>query len=151
MIIKSIFLCLFLIISYSLIKKFFKQINNLTMIIFYALGSFVLFLINIVDFNYLFLIGSILLAWIQTTPALKKDIPSLIIYKTIFENKGCSEKFLNSIIQSLNLFNEKIEELKLDNLIIEKNGAPKLTFKGRVIAKLFLNYRKILKLPKGEG
>ena len=151
MIIKSVCLCLMLIIFYASLKKIYKKINNLVMILFYFFGPFILFFLNIIDLNNLFLMECILVAWIQTTPALKSDIPSLIIYKTIYEKKVCSEKTLKNTIASLDLFNEKIDELRLDNLIFEKNGSFKLTLKGKIIAKIFTYYRKILKLPKGAG
>ena len=151
MVIRSIFLCLIFIIVYASLKKIYKKLNNINMIIFYSLGPFILFLLNIIDLNNLFLMGCLLIAWIQTTPALKSDIPSLIIYKTIFEKKNCSEKSLKSTIASLNLFDDKIDELILDNLIFEKNGTYNLTLKGRFIAKLFIFYRRLLKLRKGAG
>lgn len=151
MIIKSILLCLMLIITYAFLKKIYTKINNLIMVVFYTISPLVLFFINFIDLNNLFLIECILIAWIQTTPALKSDIPSLIIYKTILEKKSCSEKSLKTSLGSLNLFNEKVNELMLDNLIFKKNGVTKLTLKGKIIAKLFIYYRKILKLPEGAG
>src|SRR6056300_1537450 len=105
MILKSVCLCLMLIIFYASLKKIYKKINNLIMILFYCLGPFILFFLNIIDLNNLFLMECILVAWIQTTPALKSDIPSLIIYKTIYEKKVCSEQTLKNTIASLDLFN----------------------------------------------
>ncbi len=49
------------------------------------------------------------------------------------------------------LFNIKLKELEEDNLLKKENSKITLSNSGRILANIFIIYRKILGLGKGDG
>ena len=90
--------------------------------------------------------------YIQTFPVLKEDIPSFRILRIIANNKkGVSEKEIIKLMGTTDLFNIKLTELEEDNLLKKENSKITLTNSGRILANIFIIYRKLLGLGRGDG
>ncbi len=92
-------------------------------------------------------------AYIMTYPPIQAGCPSL---KIVLLVKGAGEKGLTADeIRSLftrdALFEERFRDLVKDGLVAFKYDAWGITLGGRVLSRIFLAYRRLLKLPLGEG
>ncbi|EDN71290.1 membrane protein [Beggiatoa sp. PS] len=97
---------------------------------------------------------AIAVAYIQTYPALKEDIPSfrlLLLLENNTNRQGMSKDQIIAAMKQYNLFSAKLDELENDSLVVEKNGKFELSLVGRKLADFFYYYRKMLGLKRGEG
>ena len=102
--------------------------------------------------SIIFLYIGLSCVYIQTFPALKEDIPSFRILRIIANNKkGISEKEIIKLMGTTDLFDIKLKELEEDNLLKKENSKITLSKSGRILANIFIIYRKILGLGKGDG
>lgn len=92
-------------------------------------------------------------AYIMTYPPIQTGCPSLNIVTAVYSAmpRGLTSEEINRLFSGEALLSERIEEMMGDRLIGLKNGAWGLTFTGRFIRTGFSVYRKLLKLPLGEG
>lgn len=90
-------------------------------------------------------------AYIQTYPALKEDIPSFRLLLLLEKHPGMSKEDIITAMKQDNLFSAKLDELENDSLLVNKKGRLELSPAGRKLADLFYYYRKILGLKPGEG
>ena len=138
----------------------FIKINRETMTLFaiYLFGSFSIILIDY-DINQkflmMFLYVGIISAFIQTYPAIRREIPSFKILLLIHSyNRKYIEINDDIILENLSKFNSldsKINELLQDGFVISKNNSLVLTKTGLIIATFFKIYRKLLGLENGKG
>ena len=93
------------------------------------------------------------LAYVQTYPALKTLAPSLKILLLIDAHGGGleTEKIFEKMTQPEGFFADKVSELNNDFLIRENRGRLSLTPFGRILADVFIAYRKLLGLEQGVG
>ncbi|MEK8015729.1 MAG: hypothetical protein VSS75_002595 [Candidatus Parabeggiatoa sp.] len=90
-------------------------------------------------------------AYIQTYPALKEDIPSFRLLLLLDKHPGMSKEAIIEAMKQENIFSAKLDELENDTLLVNKKGRLELSPAGRKLADLFYYYRKILGLKPGEG
>jgi len=92
-------------------------------------------------------------AYIMTYPPIQAGCPSLKIIQSVAAAmpEGLTPKDIERIFSEDTLFSDRITDLEEDGLITLNYNAWGMTFAGRVISKFFLSYRKLLKLPLGEG
>jgi predicted transcriptional regulator len=103
----------------------------------------------------MFLYIGIISAFIQTYPAIRREIPS---FKILLLIHSCNRKNIeindNIIIENLSKFNSlesKINELLQDGFVISNNNSLVLTKSGLILATFFKIYRKLLGLENGKG
>lgn len=138
--IKSEFILLVTIFSFIPLVLFLI-FNNLN--IFLSRGE----LVNTAVLTY-----SLSLAYIQTYPALKEDIPSIKILSLIKHSRKISkEELIKNHLLNNSLINSKQEELINDGFIFKQNGKIKVTKIGFLLAKFFIFYRKIFNLKDSTG
>jgi superfamily II helicase len=102
--------------------------------------------------SIIFLYIGLSCVYIQTFPVLKEDIPSFRILRIIANNKkGVSEKEIIKLMGTTDLFNIKLTELEEDNFLKKENSKITLTNSGRILANIFIAYRKLLGLGRGDG
>lgn len=92
-------------------------------------------------------------AYIMTYPPIQAGCPSLKIMLVVAgagEEGLTSEEIYNHFSEDT-LFSERFEDLVKDGLISFKYDAWGITLTGRVLARFFIAYRRLLKLPLGEG
>ena len=92
-------------------------------------------------------------AYIMTYSPIQAGCPSLKIMLSIAATmpEGMTFKDIEQIFSEDTLFSDRIEDLEEDGLITLKYNAWGMTFTGRLLSEFFLAYRKLLKLPLGEG
>lgn len=135
---------LFLVILNIIINKVFVIKKEILFLVIFFLFNPLIFLFSQKIFD-LILYYSLSLAYIQTYPALKEEIPTFQIVLEIYYKNSVSNK------KNKKFFKKKIQQM-LDEKLIFKNGNRfYLSFFGLLIAKLFFTYRKILKLDEGKG
>ena len=102
--------------------------------------------IAIVDFCLLFLFTFFIsLAFLQTYPALKEDIPSIKIVFLIERNKKIKfQDLIDRLNSNLNIIQRRHLDLNDDHLIVKQNKKYRLTYAGLLIAIFFNFYRKML-------
>lgn len=99
----------------------------------------------------LFLFSSLSLAYTVTYSAIEVDSPSLLIISHIAQNgkAGLAMSELEQLIMRDALITNRINDLLAGKFIALDNKIYIITPKGRVIANIFILYRKILRIPKG--
>lgn len=122
------------------------------LILFLILNNLIIFLSRSELINTVVLTYSLSLAYIQTYPALKEDIPSIKILSLIKHSGKISKKELikNHLLND-SLINSKQEELINDGFIFKQNRKIKVTKIGFLLAKIFIFYRNILNLKDSTG
>ena len=92
-------------------------------------------------------------AYIISYPLFQADCPSLKIILAIYSYmpKGLTEESINKLFSQDILLYGRIEDLVNDGLIVSKNGAWVMSYKGRLLSLVFFIYRRLLGLPPGEG
>ena len=142
------------------VRLFFKKSEIFLIFITFLVTPFfyTYFFINLSLYKYTDMLSIIFLyiglscVYFQTFPALKEDIPSFRILRIIANNKkGISEKEIIKLMGTTDLFDIKLKELEEDNLLKKENSKITLSNSGRILANIFIIYRKILGLGKGDG
>ena len=92
-------------------------------------------------------------AYIMTYPPIQAGCPSLKIILEVSANrpKGLTSQEIYQRFSEDSLFADRFEDLAKDGLISFKYDAWGITLTGQVLARFFITYRRILKLPLGEG
>ena len=96
---------------------------------------------------------SIAVAYVQTYPALREQIPSFRILLAISAagERGLDRDDLMLLLGEPSLFSGKISDLSNDGLMREVDGRLVMTRAGRLLAQLFSGYRRVLGLGSGRG
>jgi hypothetical protein len=92
-------------------------------------------------------------AYIMTYPAIQAGCPSLKIILILSEAKmaGLSREGIKSRLPDFTLFSHRFNDLTTEGLIIRRGNLWILSKSARITARGFLIYRRILKMPMGEG
>ncbi len=92
-------------------------------------------------------------AYIMTYPPIQAGCPSLKIVLEIHRNrpKGLSLEEINELFPRQTMFSDRFDNLVEDGLVSWKYDTWGITGTGRLVARCFLAYRRLLKLPLGEG
>lgn len=90
-------------------------------------------------------------AFVMTVPAFNVTPPTLKIIFLFKEKKVINKKDIIQVFTTSELVNSRLELLAEDNLIIIKNKKIVLTRYGKIIASLFIMYKKILGEEFGSG
>lgn len=92
-------------------------------------------------------------AYIMTYPPIQTGCPSLNIVLAVNSSmpEGLSGEEVRRIFSEQALVSKRFKDLTGDKLIRMKEGAWGLSFTGKIISKIFSRYRRLLKLPPGEG
>jgi hypothetical protein len=161
----SIFICIF-IFHVLLWRVFSIKREILTLLFLFLLLPLIALAMNIIfglfSFSENFLIAlfyfSISLAYIQTFPAIKENIPSfkIMLYvhsRSLGGQKNCkiSAKQIEDALTDESLMTTKIQELKGDGLMILDKDGFSLTIAGKYLALIFYRYRALLGLKEGRG
>jgi hypothetical protein len=150
---------IFLIILHIIILKFFNVTKEaLLFFSIYTIGIVVICFSNI-EMNekslIIFLYLSIIIAFIQTYPAIRRVIPSFQILLLISSYNKMKVPINDSIILNelshQNSIEIKIAELINDKFIKNIDGSLVLSNSGYFLIKIFQFYRKALGLKDGGG
>ena len=90
-------------------------------------------------------------AFVMTVPAFNVTPPTLKIIFLFKEKKVINKKDIIQVFTTSELVNSRLELLAEDNLIIIKKKKIVLTRYGKIIASLFIMYKKILGEEFGSG
>ncbi len=167
-----LFIFIFMLIIHIIIWRIFKpkKLIVFLFLIFIAI-PLVIFLIYLIPFNLLniqsnltiqfqdFLFIALLYfslagAYIQTYPAVQAKSPSLQLVSLIGKEKsGVSITDLKKFFNTQKIIIERIRDLEEEGFItIKKEDTMiKLTKRGKILASIFILYRKLLGLATGEG
>lgn len=107
-------------------------------------------------FNFICLIiwhTSLSSAYIMTYPPIQAGCPSLKIMLAVSGSMpdGLTIEEIDGIFSEETLFSDRFDDLIEDGLISWEYDTWGITGTGRLLARFFLAYRRILKLPVGEG
>ncbi len=125
-----------------------------------TLYFFIAIIIHLTDSNFINnydLINSLILylflsfAFIMTVPAFNVTPPTLRIIFLFKEKKVINKKEILQAFTTSELVNSRLELLAEDNLVTIKNKKIVLTRYGKIIASLFIIYKKILGEEFGSG
>ena len=91
--------------------------------------------------------------YVQTYPAFREEIPSFRILLAISAagERGMTQEAILSLFEKSSLFADKMTDLDNDGLLREVDGRLRLTRAGRLIARTFYHYRRLLGLESGLG
>lgn len=102
-----------------------------------------------------FLLVSLGLAYIQTFPAIQAKSPTLLIMLFLLKKKDVGGASKDEIFLELShekILEDRVEDLKKDLLAKPGvNESMELTWVGKLLAILFISYRRLLGLPTGQG
>jgi hypothetical protein len=161
----SIFLCIF-ILHVAMWRVFSIKREIFTLLVLFILFPLIAFVVNlflgVFDFSENLLIAlfyySISLAYIQTFPAIKENIPSFKIMLYVHsrsldqqKNSKISAKQIEDALNDESLMTTKIQELKGDGLMVLDKDGFSLTIPGKYLALIFYRYRALLGLKEGRG
>ncbi len=92
-------------------------------------------------------------AYVQTYPAFREEIPSFRILLAISAagKRSMTQQEVLSLFEKSSLFADKMTDLNNDGLLREDDGQLRLTRAGRLIALAFYRYRRLLGLESGLG
>jgi len=125
-----------------------------------TLYFFIAIIIHLTDSNFINnydLINSLILylflsfAFIMTVPAFNVTPPTLRIIFLFKEKKVINKKEILQAFTTSELVNSRLELLAEDNLVTIKKKKIVLTRYGKIIASLFIIYKKILGEEFGSG
>lgn len=142
------------------LKKIKKELMILVSIffampplLFFSFNNFILSTISDAELPLIIaLTYSLSLAYIQTYPALKEDIPSVKILTLIKSSEKLTKKeLIKSHLLNSSLINVKQKELINDGFVYKHNKKIKLTRLGFLLAKIFIFYRNMLNLNDATG
>ena len=92
-------------------------------------------------------------AYIMTYPPIQAGCPSLKIVLEIHRSRpeGLTLEEINGLFPRQAMFSDRFDDLVEDGLVSWEYDTWGITGTGRLLARFFLAYRRILKLPLGEG
>lgn len=90
-------------------------------------------------------------AYILTFPAINIIIPSFKILMLINESGSLSLQEIIIYFTNDEIYNSRINLLKNDGLLRNQNSNFQLGLSGKIVAIIFITYRKILGAPVGKG
>lgn len=92
-------------------------------------------------------------AYIMTYPPIQAGCPSLKIILEIDRHRpeGLTREEINGLFPPESMFSDRFDDLVEEGLISWQYDAWGISGTGRLLARFFLAYRRILKLPLGEG
>ncbi len=98
-------------------------------------------------------LGALSSAYIMTYPPIQAGCPSLKIVLEVHRNRpgGMTVEEINGLFPREAMFSDRFDDLVEDGLVSWEYDAWGITGTGRLVARFFLAYRRILKLPIGEG
>lgn len=108
--------------------------------------------LNTIDYMHIAVFfTSLALAYIANYSAIEVDSPSLLITKIIGYSgaKGVSKEELLNVMTDDTLLKPRVRDLVEDKLIDLDMDKYKLTLRGRLLARTFIFYRKLLNAQKG--
>lgn len=145
-----------------------RQTKTLLIIMFSVLGAALVMLkffgaglaarygwpvpVTVGDYLHLTLLNvSLILSYMITYSALEADSPSLVIALTVAGAgaEGMTEDDFRNFVNDDRLVKPRIKDLVLDKMAYLENGRYRLTFKGLMLARLFILYRNLLGRGKG--
>jgi hypothetical protein len=111
-------------------------------------GSELLNFIALVEIYY-----AVALMFIQTYPVLRIEIPTFRILMLLDSNRGngLSKSQLMEFMGEKHLFTDRIEDLEKDGLVVLDHRKIILSPTGRLLAMIFLLYRRLLGFKIGLG
>ena len=94
---------------------------------------------------------SFTLAYMITYSAIEADSPSLLMVMLISRKKkeGLEIEIFEREMSDEILIKPRIKDLLLDKMLVYDGRRYQMTFKGRLMAKIFIFYRKLLNAPRG--
>ena len=118
---------------------------------FFQLQNF--FISNIYIFNFIIFHLITLMSYLITFSAIEADSPSLLILYLIYLKKtdGLLLEELYKILNDQVLIHTRINDLYAGNMAYKSNDRISLTSKGKFMAFMFYQYRKLLKLQNYGG
>lgn len=91
-------------------------------------------------------------AYIQTYPALREDIPSVhILMRVHSQPNGLSREEILGQLDGARFLETKVEDLENDAFVVSRGGILHLTPVGTVLAVIFGLYRRLLGIQSGKG
>ncbi len=102
--------------------------------------------------SYLWL-SALSAAYIMTYPPIQAGCPSLKIVLEVHRNRsrGLSREEIDGIFPREAMFSDRFDDLVEDGLVSWEYDAWGITGTGRLVARFFLAYRRLLRLPIGDG
>jgi len=162
----GVFLCIF-ILHLAVWRVFHIKREILSLLILFILIPLILLLVitilGVYSISENLLIAlfyfSISLAYIQTFPAIKENIPSFRIMIYVHSStlrkkgnlKGVSAKQIEDALTDESLMTMKIQELRSDGLMVLGEDGFTLTSPGKYLALIFYRYRALLGVQEGQG
>lgn len=97
------------------------------------------------------LFTSFTLAYMITYSALEADSPSLVMVLKVNQagEAGLSKSVFHEQMNDALLVDPRLRDLVTDKMVVQVEDGYRLTDKGRTMARLFIGYRRLLKLDKG--
>jgi hypothetical protein len=108
--------------------------------------------VSVAECLHIFILStSLILAYVITYSAIEADSPSLLIVREIADAgpEGLSEEKLKAALTNDFLIAPRLRDLIVDKMVYVQRDKYCLTFKGFLIAKIFVLSRKLLNAPKG--
>lgn len=104
-------------------------------------------------FHIFLFVLSFTLAYVITYSALEADSPSLVMIMSIAGSgsEGLPKKQFAQQMNDEILVVPRVRDLLRDNMIVIEDGKYKLTLKGLVFVRIFIFYRRMLKLSQKGG
>lgn len=94
---------------------------------------------------------ALVLAYLITYSAIEVDSPSMYMISKIMESSshGIGSDDMKRMMNSEMLVVPRINDLRQEGLVSARDGTYRLTFKGAIVAKIFVYYRALLGEKKG--
>lgn len=91
--------------------------------------------------------------YIMSYPASQAECPSLAILLAVKNNMpvGLSIQEIKDIFPPDSLIKDRYNDLHAEHFIKQSSEGHVATSKGRFLRAIFINYRRVLGLPRGEG
>jgi hypothetical protein len=107
---------------------------------------------NVLEYFQIFILtSSLIFSYIITYSAIEADSPSLLIVREVADAgpDGLNEEKLKAILNNDFLIAPRLRDLITDKMVYAQGDKYRLTFKGFLIAKIFVLSRELLNAPKG--
>jgi len=90
--------------------------------------------------------------YIAIYPAFQASSPTIQILTVLHRHPlGLSKENILNFLATETILEERIYDLEKGGLITHKDSEYQLTVRGNILASLFMNYRRAIGLPIGEG
>lgn len=89
--------------------------------------------------------------YISVYPAVQASSPTLVILDELYRRKELSEIEIHALFNRGKLIQDRIEDLEKGGMITMHGGQFRLSKKADWLARFFILYRDLLKLPVGAG